>query len=396
MEPSTTTATAAGTPSGHKDRYWLHLLLFVATFASTIYVGGMMAGRQLIYDEVGWWAYVLDGLRYGASLLGFLTVHEFGHYFAARKHRISTTLPYYIPLPISLIGTLGAVIRIREPIPSERKLFDVGAAGPLAGFVVALGILIWALATLPDPSYLMSQPGHAEIKAFIEQYGRFPEQLLSPTEENPALLVVAFGDTLLFSALASLFPNVPPDYEMIHYPYLMAGWLGLFFTALNLLPVGQLDGGHITYALLGRKWHGRVARLFLLLLLLSGSLGFIVEAQPYLASWHPLLGPGTWFVLAAILYFFLNRVFDGEERLVVSGLLVLIGLTALGVVLEWPAARYGYSAWFIWSLLIIYLIRIDHPPVLYREPLTPTRRWLGYLSMAIFVLCFSFQPIKVL
>src|SRR5690606_7539618 len=123
------------------------------------------------------WPFLADGLLFGLSLLLFLTVHEFGHYFAARRHGIATSLPYYIPLPFVGVGTLGAVIRIREPIPSMRKLFDIGAAGPIAGFVVALGVLLYAFATLPPPTYMMDQLGHEELKAFIAQSGRFPEGL---------------------------------------------------------------------------------------------------------------------------------------------------------------------------------------------------------------------------
>ncbi|NNF04838.1 MAG: site-2 protease family protein, partial [Rhodothermales bacterium] len=135
---------------GDRDRYWLHLLLFVLTLLSTVYAGGAMAGRAILYARsteivnlFGWSvtsAFLMDGLLYGGSLLAFLTVHEFGHYFAARIHSVRTSLPYYVPFPFNGIGTFGAVIRIREQVPSMRKLFDIGAAGPVAGFVVALGV----------------------------------------------------------------------------------------------------------------------------------------------------------------------------------------------------------------------------------------------------------------
>lgn len=388
-----------------KDRYWLHVLLFALTLVSTVLTGAQLAGRLPYYVQSDVWFYLFDseempglpinwpfladGLLFGLSLLLFLTVHEFGHYFAARRHGIATSLPYYIPLPFVGVGTLGAVIRIREPIPSMRKLFDIGAAGPIAGFVVALGVLLYAFATLPPPTYMMDQLGHEELKAFIAQSGRFPEGL--PANSDGTTLVV--GNTLLYWMLSQFFPNVPPMYELYHYPILFAGWLGLFFTALNLLPVGQLDGGHILYALVGRKWHGRLARGFFMLLLLSGSIGFVQEMTPALYAWKPLAGDLSWFILAAILYFFLSRIFDGNHRLIAPALLGLIVLVALAQLAGPVVTQIGYTGWFVWCLLIVLFIKVDHPPVTFAEPLSRSRRILGILSLVIFILCFSFKPL---
>src|SRR5690606_9542767 len=169
-----------------RQRYGLHLGLFLLTFVSAVYAGGVLVGRDRLYgvtpsrfgdffsglsvladaDFLG------DGLRYAVSFLLFLTVHEFSHFVAARRHRIDVSLPYYIPipligLPILIFGTFGAVIRIREPLRRTRQLFDVGAAGPLAGFVVALGLLAYAVATLPPPSYLLDVPGHADVVSYV-------------------------------------------------------------------------------------------------------------------------------------------------------------------------------------------------------------------------------------
>ena len=154
-----------------QERYGLHLGLFLATFVSMVYAGGMLVGRGVVYEDLGWTAYVMDGLRYAVPFLLFLTVHEFGHYLAARKHGISVSLPYYIPIPLPILsfGTFGAVIRIREPMRRTRQLFDVGAAGPLAGFVVALGVLILAIATLPGASYLLDVPGHEAVATTRER-----------------------------------------------------------------------------------------------------------------------------------------------------------------------------------------------------------------------------------
>src|SRR5690606_4200030 len=149
------------------------------------------------YVKLGVWWFVPDGLLFGFSLLLFLSVHEFGHFFAARYHGISTSLPYFIPAPVIFTGTLGAIIRIREPIPSIKKLFDIGAAGPIAGFVVALGLLLYGLATLPSPEYLLDLTGHEEIKAFIREYGRFPDTPPAGNPEEGSLNLVV-GRTLLY------------------------------------------------------------------------------------------------------------------------------------------------------------------------------------------------------
>lgn len=399
-------------PPQAKDRYWLHLLLFALTLVSTMLTGGQFTARMLAYEGSAVlftlfglpisWGLILDGLRFGGSLLFFLTVHEFGHYFAAKYHRVDTSLPYYIPAPLIGIGTLGAVIRIREPIPSLRKLFDIGAAGPLAGFVVALGLLLYAFATLPTPQdYVMGFPGHEELKAFIAQHGFFPPAML---EGDPSLVGqrLVVGQTPLYWGLSQLFENVPPMYEMYHYPVLFAGWLGLFFTALNLLPVGQLDGGHILYALVGRTWHTRLAQGFTLLLLLSASIGFVdgglvamVTAIPSLAAYADWADLFSWFILAGLLYPLLSRIYKGEQRMIAP---VLLGIVLVAVLAKWigPAVtQFGYSGWFVWSFLLVFLIRIEHPPVLYAEPLTPGRRALALLSILLFLLCFSIKPLYV-
>lgn len=381
-------------PPQKRHRYWLHLTLFLLTFVSTVYAGGTFAGRILRYEELGVWWFVPDGLLFGFSLLLFLSVHEFGHFFAARYHGISTSLPYFIPAPVIFTGTLGAIIRIREPIPSIKKLFDIGAAGPIAGFVVALGLLLYGLATLPSPEYLLDLTGHEEIKAFIREYGRFPDTPPAGNPEEGSLNLVV-GRTLLYWGLSQLFPNVPPMYEIYHYPVLWAGWLGLFFTALNLLPVGQLDGGHILYALVGRKWHAILARIFVLVLLISGAIGFVNDFFPSFREYNQIVGSLSWFILAAILYFFLNRVFEGDHRLIAPTLLAVMAIVAIATVIGPAAMRFGYSGWLIFGLLIVLFIKIDHPPVLYSAPLTPGRRSLAILALLIFVLCFSIRPIYV-
>jgi len=390
-----------------RDRYWLHILLFLLTLASVVYTGGLLVGRLLAYEDtrllftIGEGAaalpittgLLLDGLRFGLSLLAFLTVHEFGHYIAARHHKVDTSLPYYIPLPLVLWGTLGAVIRIREPIPTTRKLFDIGAAGPLAGFVVALGLLVFGLATLPPPEYLLDLPGHEGLKAFIRAEGTFPAEM--PAEMSGTGTGIVAGQTLLYWALSQFFPNVPPMYEIYHYPFLFAGWLGLFFTALNLLPVGQLDGGHVLYALVGPKWHARLARGFVVVLLISGAIGFMDDVAPEIEQLYELTSGYSWVILAGILYLFLRRVFNGEHRMILPVLGGIVAITWLAGLMGPVASRFGYYGWFVFGILVVFLVRIDHPPVLYTEPLTPRRRALGVLCIVIFFLCFSIRPLYI-
>lgn len=379
---------------------WLHVLLFAVTFATTAFAGAQFAGRIFAYTDdpaafgatfgsllnAGFWA---DGFRFAGALLLFLTVHEFGHYFAARYHRISTSLPYYVPLPLIGFGTLGAVIRIREPIPSTNKLFDIGAAGPLAGFVAALVILVYALATLPPPTYLLDVPGHEALKAYIEANGAFPPAMLGGGDGGFLLIP---GQTPLYWTLSQVFPNVPPMYEMLHYPVLFGAWLALLFTAINLLPVGQLDGGHVLYSLVGERWHRRIARGFVVLLLASGAVGFVAEIMPALAERGPAWEIGSWFLLAAILYYFLHRVFKGEQRLAGPFLFALITLAVVAPTLG--MGDWGYTGWLVWCVLIVVLIKVEHPPVAIRQPLSPRRKLLAWACIVIFLLCFSPIPLR--
>ena len=384
----------------HRDRLWLHALLFAATVATAVWAGVGLVGRD--YDALGTAVLVWDGLRYAVPLLLFLTVHEFGHYLTARRYRIDVSLPFYIPFPLFFlqpnIGTFGAVIRIREPIRRTRQLFDIGVAGPLAGFAVALGVLLYALATLPPPEYVLDLMGHDQLKLFVRRFGEFPP---APLPDPSGLGALTIGQTPLYWALTQLFPNVPPMYEMYHYPVLFAGWLGLFFTALNLLPVGQLDGGHIVYALVGPRWHGRIARAFVLVLLFSASLGLLLDAGGAMEGFaesngYPaaLGGVGLWLIVAALLHVFVGKLFEGV-RARVGALLGLVVAAAVALRIGGVAEVIGYSGWFFWCLLIVTLVKVDHPPVVIPEPLSPGRRALGVLAMVLFVLCFSFKPLYI-
>ncbi len=212
-----------------QDRIWLHLLLFVLTFATTTGVG---AFHYLAFvSEFGRvdvpfrWGLLLPGLWYSVTILAILGAHEMGHYAFCRRYNVDATLPFFVPLPPwpFFTGTLGAVIRIREPFPNRKVLFDIGIAGPIAGFLVVVPALFIGLSM----STIVPMPR--------------PEDVL------------VLGEPLLFRAGVQLmFGAIADGYTVNMHPMVFASWFGMLATALNLLPFGQLDGGHITYATLKR------------------------------------------------------------------------------------------------------------------------------------------------
>ena len=270
-----------------------NLLAFVLTALSTLWAGAYLEGAPWDFPlaDPGRLA---DGLPFAAALMGILAAHELGHYVAARRYGLGVTLPFFIPMPVlSPIGTLGAVIKMKTPIYTRRMLLDVGAAGPIAGIVVAVPVAAWGVLHSP----------------------------ILPIEEGVG---IRLGEPLLFKAIVALFAAAPPEtHDLYLGSVAFAGWIGLLVTALNLLPLGQLDGGHVLYALVGRAQH---------------AVGWV-----FLAA---LLVMGWW----------------------------------------WPG-------WYVWALLIAVLIRVRHPPILDPEiPLDGRRRAVGWLSVALFVACFTPVP----
>jgi membrane-associated protease RseP (regulator of RpoE activity) len=204
-------------PQG-RPRYGLSALLFVLTCWSTTYVGA--DGGPLA-----------AGLAYSVPLMAILLSHEFGHYIAARIHRVPASLPYFVPLPIPPLGTMGAVILMRERIASRNALLDIGAAGPLAGLAVALPVLVYGI--MESPVQAMPDGMH------YDQEGQLYQE----------------GHSLLYAALLRVLKGPIPDgYDIMLTPTAFAGWAGLLVTMLNLLPSLQLDGGHVAYALLGERY----------------------------------------------------------------------------------------------------------------------------------------------
>jgi membrane-associated protease RseP (regulator of RpoE activity) len=188
------------------------------------------------------------GLPFAAALVAILFSHEMGHYVLARRHRVDTTLPYFIPVPFGA-GTLGAVIRIRSALPSRRATLEIGAAGPIAGFVVAVPLLLLGLAR-SEVRTVAAAVGASPASPFaaLRAWARGQEVF------GADLGVHAYGDSLVtWAAQRLVFGPLPPSSEVFVHPVAFAAWLGLLVTTLNLVPLGQLDGGHVLYALLGRR-----------------------------------------------------------------------------------------------------------------------------------------------
>jgi membrane-associated protease RseP (regulator of RpoE activity) len=215
-------------PPRFQARLTLHIGLFLATLLTATWAGANHYAaflsefdrRPVTVD----WSLFLNGLWYSGTFLAILGAHEFGHYVYCRWYNIDASLPYFIPFPLLLTGTLGAVIRIREPFRTKRELFDVGVAGPIGGFVVLLPALFIGLSM----STIVPEPTQG--------------------------IVLQLGEPLLFQWAAQLVAGpIPEGYTLNMHPMVFACWFGMFATALNLLPFGQLDGGHLTYAIFGDR-----------------------------------------------------------------------------------------------------------------------------------------------
>ena len=373
-----------GEPSSWMSRLsltpWIiirHLLLFVLTYFSVSFAYLQFAIK------------VSDAFIFSASFLFFLATHEFGHYLAAARHSIKASLPWFIPLPIISIGTLGAVIQIKDPIQDTRSLFDIGISGPIYGFWVSLILIFIGLLTLPDPSYVQQFPGHEMLKAYVDSHGHYPDAPLGDTPGETLVL----GHTLLFYVISLFSSNVPPLFELYHYPVLFAGWLGLFFTALNLMPFGQLDGGHILYALFGQR---RQQRFSLLLYSIISGLAGVGAVYHLLAVQqdYQLNFPGlAWTVWATSLFFlfkFLTRFEWWKLILYWLSSLCISGMTWSSLTIPEHASNYGM--WLFWLFFIAFLVRIEHPPVLYQVSLSPRQKFWGWVSILIFILCISPLP----
>jgi len=298
----------------HRVSVPLHLLLFVATVLTTLVAGASWrfdkflvelgasitgaAGSQPLGDLFG--NLVAQGGMFSLAIILILGTHECGHYLMARRYGMLVTPPFFLPAPIPPIGTFGAVIRMRSPMMHRRALMDIGVAGPLAGLVVAFPFLIYGLS-------------HA--KFMIVRYW----------EPGGGLY---FGHSLLTWGLSRLLLGAPPPgyaVDWLSHPFAWAGWIGLLVTSLNLMPVGQLDGGHVAYALVGRR-----QRLV------------------------------AWFFIGALLA--LSR--------------------------QWPG-------WVFWTVLMVALVRVSHPPVVLEGvKLGRGRKVLGWAMIVVLLLLFLPAPVR--
>jgi len=294
-------------PTGRppRERHWLHALLLLATCFTTLVTGARMQDNfarnlpALSFNDNNFfpvnWIFLdpkllLQGLPFAAAVMLFFLAHEMGHYLYCRRYGIYATLPFFIPMP-TLIGTMGAVILIKSPIRSRKALFDIGIAGPIAGFVVALALLVISIGW-SKPMPLVLPPNLIDIETGYPLIFQWIYGLL--TAMNPG------------SAVAGL-----PLHRVLLHPVAIAAWVGMFATALNLLPGGQLDGGHILYSISPRA-HRYVSRLAILILLPMAYYfwaGWIVWAvllqvsslrRPQVAEFPRVSGVRSWLALVAL------------------------------------------------------------------------------------------------
>ena len=397
----------------------LQLGLFILTFFTTTMAGTEWGwSRFLFWGEVTMsWNDFLWGMQFSIPFLAILTVHEFGHYFTAKYYDIKVSLPYYIPMWMGFLfsmpslGTMGAFIRIRESIKSRTQYFDVGISGPLAGFVIALGVLWYGYTHLPDTEFIYEVHPEYELFGFnFEQEMAGLDTVIYKKDLNPDRYQYEmmddsisiggpsfyFGDNLLMMAGRKfLAPNdryVPSPKEIMHYPWLLAGYLALLFTALNLLPIGQLDGGHVVFGLLGAKKHKQVSQVLFTGLIFYSGLGWVKMQHLTDDSMDGLLN--FIFQVAVYLYIVYICVFsmipNKKDRWMFAAIMLAVQFV-LSSFLGWE----GYSGWLLFAVLLGRVVGIQHPPVEDDQALSPIRKILGWLALVIFILSVSPQPMVI-
>ena len=231
-------------PRRLNPRPGLALFLFLATCLSTIFAGGSLADftPEMTNTEM-FQAFLTSGLQFSAALMAILIAHEMGHFLQAVRHRVPATLPFFIPMPISPFGTMGAVIVKASGYAHRRALFDIAITGPLAGLVLTIPITWWGMQSVT----IVDLP------------------------DDPQTAVMIYGDPLLMQWMIEwIHGPLKPGQDVLLNPLLFAGWVGIFITALNLLPIGQLDGGHILYTLIGRPAH------FIAVAFLAAAAGYMI------------------------------------------------------------------------------------------------------------------------
>jgi membrane-associated protease RseP (regulator of RpoE activity) len=285
----------------------LNLALFAFTFLTTTMAGADMAGAPVILAIPASLPNLAAGLSFSIPLMLILLSHEMGHYLTARRYDVDVSLPYFLPAPLPsvfIIGTFGAFIRMRSPARTRRAMFDIGAAGPWAGFAIAIIAIIIGL-KYSDVTPLDNSQGGLQL-----------------------------GNSIIFWVVSRLVLGVNPDSVNVNLsPIAFAGWIGLLVTTLNLLPVGQLDGGHVVYSLFGPRWHRAISRL------------------------------------------------------------VWIG-TALMVVVPYLLHKDFWAGWLLWFVLVV-LLGLGHPATMDADtPLRGSRTVAGWATVLLFIVTFSPVPIS--
>lgn len=382
----------------------IHSALFILTFITTTMAGAWwVSGWSPFYvGDEGWymsweylWQGMVIGLPYSITFLLILTVHEFGHYFTALYYRLRTTLPYYIPLPPLpyMWGTLGAVIRIKSRMQTKTQTFDVGIAGPLAGFVMALILMVYGFRTLPEPNYIF------ELHPEYQQYGvNYADHVYDKAYlDERQIPDVIIGNNLLFWFFENYVAEpgrAPNHHELTHFPIIYAAFLALVFTALNLMPIGQLDGGHVLYGLVGSKRHRVVASVIFVLFLFYSTLGMLRPGESLnVLGWFTAPHLPAVAIMVGLLYFCLK----GLRLPTVTTLMIAVGIFTTEYVINWVFPTVvGYSGWLLFVMLVGRLMPVQHPPTELEEPLTTGRKILGWIALAVFVICWTPNPVDVI
>ncbi|SDD05092.1 Peptidase family M50 [Algoriphagus faecimaris] len=359
--------------------YLIHGLLFVLTLVTTTLAGGeWVYGKSVLADGEDFlsWKIFMKSTAFSFSFIGILLIHELGHFFTSIYHKVKCSLPFFIPAWLGFIGapsigTFGAIIRMKGFINSRKKFFDIGVAGPLAGFVIAIFVLSYGFLTLPPAEYIYEiHPEYAD-----PNFEGYDEEVLD----------FRLGDNLLFGLMGSLLADperLPEMSEVIHYPYLFAGYLALFFTALNLLPIGQLDGGHVIFGLFPRR-HAHISLVAYTLFIGYAGLGMISPYMPFedLIFWIP-------FYLAFLFFCFQRTGLELQTRLT-----IIFTLAAVQYAISYFQPQLeGYQGWLFFGFLLGRLMGVRHPEVSGFKPLDRKRKIIGWLALLIFILCFSPQP----
>ena len=291
-----------------------HIVLFIATLLTTFFAGYMQGGN------------LISGISFSLSILFILGSHEMGHYLYGKKYRVLISLPYFIPMPPPFIpGTMGAFIKIKSQITSKKALFDIGVAGPIFGIIATVPILFIGL----------------KLSQVVP---------LADFENSSA---IGLGSSLIFTFFVEvIFGNIKEGYDLLLHPVAFAGWIGLFVTALNLIPSGQLDGGHLVYSIFSKKVHSLISNISIVFLILLG-----VGTEPFVE------------LLEAV-------------SVDISGL-------NKSLIFE------GWLGWLFWAF-ILKILGTNHPPTMYEEnDIGGKRKVVAVLTLLVFIGCFMLFPFSM-